>query len=78
VWVTLPYLLLGMMAKNAGHFQTKEILVLIGALIITVGGMAAYVDAIWLRPDPQSGLAVLAVPLYQLIIVGLVRGYSFC
>lgn len=71
VWATLPYLVLFIMAKGAVHFQTKGILVLIGALIISVGGMAAYVDAIWLRPDPQGGLAFLAVPLYQMIVVGL-------
>jgi hypothetical protein len=77
IWVTLPYLLLCIMAKSAVRFTAREILVLIGALIITVGGMLAYIDAFWLRPDPQSGLAFLAVPLYQLIIAGLLAGVQF-
>ncbi len=62
------------MAKSAVRFATKEIFVFIGALMISLGGMAAYVDAIWLRPDPQGGLAFLAVPLYQMIIVALLAG----
>ena len=74
VWVTLPYLLLVIMAKSAFPFTTKEIIVMSAALIVCVGGMAAYVDAMWLRPDPQGGLAFLAVPLYQMIIVALLAG----
>jgi hypothetical protein len=73
-WATLPYLLLVIMAKSAVPFASKEIFVFIGALIISVGGMAAYVDAVWLRPDPQGGLAFVAVPLYQLIVAGLLAG----
>jgi hypothetical protein len=74
VWATLPYLVLFIMARSAVHFKTKTILVLIGALIISVGGLAAYADVIWLRPDPQGGLAFLAVPFYQWIILGLLAG----
>lgn len=74
VWVTLPYLLLVIMAKSAFPFTNKEIIVMSAALIVCVGGMAAYVDAMWLRPDPQGGLAFLAVPLYQAIIVALLAG----
>jgi len=77
IWVALPYLLLCIIAKSAVPFQTKEIIVLIGALIIFVGGMAVFVDAIWLHPDPQSGLAFLAVPLYQMIVVGLLKGLEW-
>ncbi|MFZ2089217.1 MAG: hypothetical protein WAU47_11620 [Desulfobaccales bacterium] len=65
------------MAKRAVRVASKGILLLIGALIVAVGGMAAYVDAFWLHPDPQAGLAFMAVPLYQLIIVGLLAGLQF-
>jgi hypothetical protein len=74
MWAILPYLVLFFMSKHSVHFETKAVLVLIGALLICVGGMAAYVDATWLRPDPQGGLAFLAVPFYQLIILGLLAG----
>lgn len=74
VWATLPYLVLVIMARSAVHFRTKEILVLMGAVIIAAGGMAAYVDAIWLHPDAQGGLAFIVVPFYQMIIVGLLAG----
>jgi hypothetical protein len=71
VWATLPYLGMLLLARRAVDAKAGEILVLVGALIITVGGLAAYVDAIWLHPDPQGGLAFIVVPLYQGIILGL-------
>lgn len=71
VWSILPYVGFVILAKRAVQVRGREILVLVGALIITVGGLAAYVDAIWVHPDPQGGLAFFAVPLYQMIIVGL-------
>ena len=55
VWATLPYLGLFILAKRAVHARAREILVLVGALIVTVGGLAAYADAVWLHPDPQEG-----------------------
>ena len=71
VWAGLPYLGLVILVKRAAPVKAREIIVLIGALIITIGGLAAYVDAIWLHPDPQGGLAFVAVPLYQWLMVGL-------
>jgi hypothetical protein len=71
VWATLPYLGILLLARRAVQVRAREILVLAGALIITGGGLAAYVEAIWLHPDPQGGLAFIVVPLYQGIILGL-------
>jgi hypothetical protein len=70
-WATLPYLGIVLLARQAVHGKAGEILVLVGALIVTVGGLAAYVEAIWLHPDPQGGLAFIVVPFYQAIILGL-------
>jgi hypothetical protein len=74
VWAILPYLVLFIIARRAVHAKAGEILILVGALIISAGGLAAYADAVWLHPDPQGGLAFMAVPLYQLVIVGLLAG----
>jgi hypothetical protein len=71
VWATVPYLGIVILAKRAVQVRAREILVLAGALIIMVGGLAAYVDAIWLHPDPQGGLAFIVVPLYQGIVLGV-------
>jgi hypothetical protein len=71
VWATLPYLGIVILSKRAVHTWAREILVLAGALIVTVGGLAAYVDAVWLHPDPQGGLAFIVVPLYQGIVLGV-------
>ena len=75
LWAILPYLLLFIMANRVVNFKNKAIFLLIGALIMVGGGMAAYVDAMWLHPDPQGGLVFIAVPLYQWIIVGLLAGF---
>lgn len=74
VWATLPYLGMLLLARRAVAVKAGEILVLVGALIISVGGLAAYVDAVWLHPDPQGGLAFIAIPLYQGIMLGVLAG----
>ena len=73
-WATLPYLVVFFMAKWAVPVKGKEIAVFIGALILFAGGLAVYVDAMWLHPDPQGGLAFIAVPLYQGIVLGVLAG----
>ena len=74
VWAILPYLGILLLARRAVAVKAGEILVLAGALIMTGGGLAAYVDAVWLHPDPQGGLAFVVVPLYQGIVLGVLTG----
>ena len=77
VWVILPYLMLLFLARKAFASQTNNYVVIIGALVISLGGVALYVDAAWLHPDPQGALVFIAVPLYQWIILGLIAGIYF-
>jgi hypothetical protein len=50
---------------------------MIGALIISSGGVALYVDAALLHRDPQGALVFIAVPFYQWIIIGILAGMHF-
>jgi hypothetical protein len=77
VWATLPYLMVLFMARKAFASQANNFILVIGALIISLGGVALYVDAALLHQDPQSGLVFLAVPCYQWIIIMLLVGISF-
>jgi hypothetical protein len=53
------------------------LMVVIGTLIISLGGVALYLDAAFLHQDPQGGLVFIAVPLYQWIILGFLTGFHF-
>lgn len=77
VWATLPYLMIIFLARWAFQLQVKKLMVIIVALIISLGGVALYVDAALLHRDPQGALAFIAVPLCQWIILGLIAGFLF-
>lgn len=77
VWATLPYFMTIFLARKAFASQANNFIVIIGALIISLGGVALYVDAALLQRDPQGGLVFLAVPCSQWIIIGLLTGIHF-
>ncbi len=77
VWVTLPYLMTIFLAKKASASQPRNFVAIIGGLIISLGGVALYVDAVFLYRDAQGALAFVAVPLYQWIILGFLTGFYF-
>jgi len=74
VWATLPYLMILLLARRAWTSRASSLVVITGALIISLGGVALYVDAALLHPDPQGGLAFIAVPFYQWIVLGCLTG----
>jgi hypothetical protein len=77
VWVTLPYLMTIFWARKASVFQANNFVVIIGALLISIGGVALYVEALVLHRDAQSALAFIAVPFYQWITLGFLTGLHF-
>ncbi len=76
-WVILPYFMVLFLARKAFASQANNLVVIIGALIISLGGVALYVDAALLHPDPQGALVFVAVPFYQWIILGVLIGIHF-
>ena len=77
VWAILPYLMIIFLARRALASQANNFVVIIGAMIISIGGVALYIDAALLHHDPQGALVFVAVPLYQWIILGLMAGLLF-
>jgi hypothetical protein len=77
VWATLPYLMILFLARKACASGANNLLVLIGALVISLGGVALYIDAVLLHRDPQGGLAFIAVPGYQWIVTGFLITIHF-
>jgi hypothetical protein len=77
VWVILPYLITIFWARKAFASRANNFVVFIGALIISLGGVALYVDAALLHQDPQGALVFIAVPLYKWIVLGVLTGFHF-
>jgi hypothetical protein len=61
-------------APKASHSKAKKINHIVGTSVITLGGVALYLDAAFLRPDPQGGLAFMAVPLCQWLALAFLAG----
>ena len=62
------------LVRKAFASQANKLVVMIGALIISLGGVALYVDAALLHRDAQGALVFIAVPFYQWIIIGILVG----
>lgn len=77
VWAILPYLMILILVRRAFQAQANKLIVMTGALIISIGGVALYIDAALLHRDPQGALVFIAVPFYQWIILGLLTGFLF-
>lgn len=69
-WALLPYGLLAVRAERAAGHRGATTIVLVGSVLATAFGVFALYMAFVAQPDPQSGLVVLFVPVWQL--VGLV------
>jgi hypothetical protein len=77
VWATLSYLMIIFLTGKAVASYANNFVVIIAALIISLGGVALYVDAAWLNQAPQGALVFIVVPFYQLITLGLLAGFLF-
>lgn len=63
IWLLLPYIILAAILA----FSTRAIDVanLVVTLFVVVGGLLFLVVVIFIRPDPQGGIAVFFTPMYQ-------------
>ncbi|AFZ14426.1 hypothetical protein Cri9333_3604 [Crinalium epipsammum PCC 9333] len=76
IWLLLPYMVFSLMGIFANK-RTEAIIILITSLVAFGWGTYFYIDAFFINTDPQSGLAFLFVPLYQLVLVilmGIISG----
>ena len=70
-WAITPYMFLAVITKLVSHNVSS---IIIAALAFIVGGLGiwGFVDAIFIHPDAQGGLAFIVVPLWQWALLLLV------
>jgi hypothetical protein len=64
IWLLLPYIVLAVILA----FSTRvaiDVANLVVTLFVVVGGLLFLVVVIFIRPDPQGGIAVFFTPIYQ-------------
>jgi peptidoglycan/LPS O-acetylase OafA/YrhL len=79
ICLLLPYLILAIVLAIRAHVAT-EIADLIVTVLVVAGGLLFLTIVVFVRPDPQGGIAVLFTPVYQgiamVILVPLSRWIS--
>jgi hypothetical protein len=67
------------MAKESHPVGAVNLLRLLGAAIVCLGGVVLYLDAWWRTPKPLMALVCFAVPYYQWAVVAplMVLDYLF-
>ena len=71
MWAISPYLGLAIMSRLFRRKVDTSIVVLTGALAIGVGGVFVVYDTAFVDIHSTGGLALIALPLYQWLGVGL-------
>ncbi len=64
IWLLLPYIILAAILA----FSTRvaiDVANLVVTLFVVVGGLLFLIVVIFIRPDPQGGIAVFFTPIYQ-------------
>ena len=64
IWLLLPYIILAVILA----FSTRvaiDLANLVVTLFVVVGGLLFLIVVIFIRPDPQGGIAVFFTPMYQ-------------
>jgi hypothetical protein len=76
IWLLLPYVILAVILA----FSTRvaiDVANLVVTLFVVVGGLLFLVVVIFIRPDPQGGIAVFFTPMYQgvamVVLIPLLR-----
>jgi len=64
IWLLLPYMILAVILA----FSTRvaiDVANFVVTLLVVVGGLLFLIVVIFIRPDPQGGIAVFFTPVYQ-------------
>ena len=69
-WVILPYAALAATLMFSAKRASKVANVIV-AVLVAGGGLLFLADVIFLRPDPQGGIAVLFTPIYQALAIAV-------
>jgi len=64
-WALAPYLFVAWETRRQPPVMGSRVLLALAAVVMTAFGVAVLVSAFVLHPDPQSGLVILFVPIWQ-------------
>jgi len=67
-WVLVPYVMAGVRSYILSDAPLKKTAHFIALTVAIISGLYLLLDAIYINPDPQGGLAVLMVPIFQVPI----------
>lgn len=70
-WLLLPYVVLALGLVLFARERASAIAWLLVIAAVAGGGLLFLSYVIYIRPDPQGGIAVLLTPVYQAIGIGL-------
>jgi hypothetical protein len=71
VWALSPYGGLALLSRHASGQRLPSWLVLVASLLSGSWAVVVQYQAFVAKPDPQSGLVYVFLPLYQWLVVGL-------
>jgi hypothetical protein len=66
-WLLLPYAALALALACFSKERASEISYALATLAVAASGLLFLIDVIFLRPNPQGGLAFVLTPIYQAI-----------
>lgn len=70
-WAMAPYLLLFYSTRFLTSARVSWV-IFVSILAIVCLGVFIYIDAFFIHLDPQSGLVFIFIPIYQLILSGII------
>jgi hypothetical protein len=67
-WVSIPFLILFFANRHLKYTKAARITLLIAVIIVAVLGSLLIFDAFFIHLDPQSGIMLILVPLYEIVL----------
>ena len=64
MWLLLPYTILAVLLATTKRAEC-DVPNLVVTLLVVIGGLCFLAYVIFIRPDPQGGIAVFFAPIYQ-------------
>jgi len=76
VWILSPYLAMSyVLYRHSRLSQARVFVDCVIIILLSIAGPYMIVNALFYSKDPQAPIAILFVPVFQLIIVGLLLIY---
>lgn len=72
-WLLAPYAVLWFVSRRL-RYGAQAVIHLIGSLAVGLFGVGILIYGFVANPDPQSGLLLLFIPIWQLVGAGLTVG----